>query len=313
MSSDATVELWARLARPFDPAAAVEAVCGVHGAPARQIAALHLATASETDELLDRMHEIVRSLAVATTSSPIRTEGEIRGPVLWAETAAARSASPGAGNVVVCASPARAYDTDENRVLVHALRAIRDAARAATPAGTLTGDDETLRRARFNGTRAIRALEHRTLASVRMDRPTARAVQKARSGLRAKNYRAAVAVLERAEDPVDPRAIAARCDDHTRAQHGLLLALADRLREHTICVDAGTLRAGKLSFVPVHRAQPGQPYGILLGNLLLDVPDRRLGGDPVRSELQLNARAFGHPVLVVSGPHDVERAVRLAR
>jgi len=313
MTSDATVELWDRLARPFDATSAVEAVTGLHPTAARQLTGTRLATSREADQLLDRMHEIVRSLAVATTSSPNRTIGEVRGPILWSETSAARAASPGAGNVFICASPVKAYDTDENRVLVYALTTIRDAARAADPTGHSHGDDVTIRRARYNGTRAIRSLEHRTLASVRARRPTARAVQKARMGLRARNYRTAVAVLERASDPVDAQLLAARCDDHTRRRHGLLLALADRLGERRFRVDGAVLRAGPLRFVPEHRAEAGTPYGITLGNLVLDVPDPAVDNDVTRSELRLQERSMGRPVLVVSGARDVERAVRLSQ
>jgi hypothetical protein len=312
VSVDATVELWERLARPFEASAAIEAVVGLHPTAARQLVGVELATSLQADELLDRMHEIVRSLAVATTSSPTRTEGEVRGPILWAETIAARSASPGAGNALICASPVKAYDTDENHVLVHALRMIRDAARSAAPAGRGYADDEAVRRARFNGGRAIRALEHRTLASVHLERPTARAVQKARSGLRARNYRAAVAVLERAREPLEAEVVALRCDEHHQRQHGLLLALADRVGERRFRVDAATLRAGKVRFVPEHRAEAGEPYGVRFGRLLLDVPDPELGNDPGRSELRLVERSLGHPVLVVTGPRDIERALRLA-
>jgi hypothetical protein len=313
MNAEATLELWRRMLRPFDATSAVEAITGLHPTSARQLTGSQLAISREVDNLLDRMHEIVRSLAVATTSSPSRSVGEVRGPILWSETAAARGASPGAGNVFICASPVKAYDTDENRVLVHALTTIRDAARAADPTGHSHGNDETIRRARYNGTRAIRALEHRTLASVRARRPTGRAVQKARSGLRARNYRAAVAVIERAADPVDPNLVAGRCDEHTVREHGLLLALADRLGEPWFRVEGSALRAGPLRYVPIHRAEPNTPFGILLGNLLLDVPDRAVGNDSGRSELRLMERSFGRPVLVVSGPRDIERAIRLAR
>src|SRR5581483_8886610 len=298
---------------PMDPAAAVEAVCGLHPGAAQQLVGARLATSREADHLLDRVHEIVRSLAVATTSSPTRSEGEVRGPVLWSETAAARSASPGAGGVFICASPVKAYDTDENRVLVHALRLIRDAARAADPTGHSHGDDDVVRRARFNGTRAIRALEHRTLASVRATRPNGRAVQKARSGLRARNYRAAVALLERSRDPVDGRLVATQCDERVQRQHGVLLALADRLGARRFHVDGATLRAGALRYVPRHRARAGEPYGILLGPLLLDVPEPGRAGGVAMAEVDLVARSEGHPVLLVTGPHDVERALRLTR
>jgi hypothetical protein len=269
LTSDPTTELWARLARPFDPTGAVEALTGLHPTAARQLVGARLATSREADQLLDRMHVIVRSLAVATKSSPIRTKGEVRGPVLWSETAAARASSPGASDVFICASPMKAYDTDENQVLVHALTAIRDAAHAADPTGHSHGHDELVRRARHNGKRATRALEHRTLASIRPQRPTPRALQKARTGLRARNYRPAVAVIERSVDPLDANDVVERCDEQTQRQHALVLALADRLGEQTVRVEAGTLRAGALRFVPAHRAETGMAHGIVLGDLVL--------------------------------------------
>jgi len=269
VTSDATIELWNRLARPFDPSGAVEAFTGLHHSAARQLVGASLATSNEANELLDRMHDIVRSLAVATTSSPTRTSGEVRGPVLWSETASARAASPGAGDVFICASPVKAYDTDENRVLVSALSAIRQAARAADPTGHASGVDD-IRRARRNGTRAIRALEHRTLASVPLRPPTARALRKARTGQRARNYRFAVAVIERSADPVDVGEVVARCDEHMQGQHRLFLALADRLGESTVRVEAGTLRAGPVRSVPTRRASGGMPSGVLLGDVVID-------------------------------------------
>jgi hypothetical protein len=273
MTSEATIELWNRLERPFDPIDAVEALTGLHRTAARRFVGARLATCREADHLLDSMHEIVRSLAVATASNPTRTEGEVRGPVLWSETIAARAASPGAGNVFICASPVKAYDTDENQVLVHALAAIRDAAHAADPTGHSQGDDEVIRRARHNGTRAIRALDHRTLASVLHRRPSARAVQKARAGLRARNYRAAVDVIDRGVDPVDASAVIEQCDELTLRQHGLFLALADRLGEPTVRVVGPTLQAGPLRWVPAHRAERCAPHRIQLGDLVLDAAD----------------------------------------
>src|SRR5262249_44091954 len=83
MTSEATIELWNRLERPFDPTEAVEAFTGLRRTAARQFVGASLATSREADHLLDHMHEIVRSLAVATSSSPTRSEGDVRGPVLW--------------------------------------------------------------------------------------------------------------------------------------------------------------------------------------------------------------------------------------
>jgi hypothetical protein len=311
INADATIELWHRLVRPFDAASAVEALTGVHSTTARQLVGVRLATSREADVLLDRMHDIVRSLSIATTSSPTRCEGEVRGPILWSETMAARSASPGAGNVYVCASPVKAYDTDENQVLRFALARVRDAARDADPTGHSHGDDEEVRRARYNGTRAIRALEHRTLASVSKSRPSGRAVQKARTGSRARSYRPAVALLERSFEPIDAQTVAEHCDDHTRRQHGLVLALADRLRLGPFHVNGALLESGPLRFVPKQRAVDDEMYGVLLRNLLLDVPDPMNGIDRFQAERNLTARAHDHPVLIVTGPEDVDRAVKL--
>lgn len=308
---DATYELWRRLIRPFDAAAAVEALTGVHSTQARQIVGMKLATSSEADVLLDRMHEIVRSLAIATTSSPSRCVGEVRGPILWSETMAARSASPGAAGVYICASPVKAYDTDENRVLRYALVKLRDAARDADPTGHSHGDDETVRRARFNGTRAIRALEHRTLAAVGKARPDGRAVQKARTGTRARSYRPAVALLERLQAPITADDILPFCDDHTRRQHGLLLAIADRLQLGGFRVTGQWLENKGLRYVHKQRANDEGMYGILLRELLLDVPDPINGIDRFQTERNLSARAHAHPVMVVTTPEDVERAIKL--
>src|SRR5437660_11879693 len=282
--NDATVELWQRLVRPFDAAAAVEALTGLHATTARQVVGIGLATSPEADLLLDQMHETVRSLAIATTDSPARCEGEIRGPVLWSETMAARASSPGAGNVFICSSPVKAYDTAENRVLRYALTRVRDAARDASTPGNAQAEDEMVRRARFNGTRAIRSLEHRTLAAVGTARPDGRALQKARIGNRARTYRPAISLLEFASEPVDAETVAEYCDDHTRRQHGLLLALADRLKIGPFRVRDQWLSNKGLRYIHRHRAGDDGMYGVLLRNLLLDVPDPANGVDAARAE-----------------------------
>ena len=308
--ADATVELWHRLVRPFDPAAAVEALTGLQPNTARQVVGIALATSRAADTLLDEMHETVRCLSIATTDSPSRWEGEIRGPVLWSETMAARSSSPGAGNVFICSSPVKAYDTAENRVLRFALSRVRDAARDASVPGNGMAEDEMVRRARFNGTRAMRALEHRTLAAVSNTRPDGRSVQKARTSNRAKTYRPAVSFLEFAGEPVDAETLAEYCDDHTRRQHGLLLAIADRLKLGPFRVHGQWLSNKGLRYIHRHRSEDGM-YGVLLRNLLLDVPDPVNGVDARRAEANLIARSQNHPVLIVQGPDDVDRAIKL--
>lgn len=313
INNAATVELWTRLVRPFDAAAALEAMSGLYSSTARQVVGTIIATSTEADALLDHMNETVRSLAIATTSSPTHCNGEVRGPILWSETMAARSSSPGAGNVFICASPVKAYDTDENRVLRHALSKVRLAARDADNSAMPVLDDDVIRRARHNGARAIRALEHRTLASVSKHKPTGRAVQKARTGVRARTYQPAVALLERVASPITGEEVAEFCDDHTRRQHGLLLALADRLKFGPFFVNGTWLSNKGLRYVHRHRATDGQPYGVLLRNLLLDVPDPANGVDKDRAERKLAERSLGHPILVITGPSDVDLAIRLTK
>jgi hypothetical protein len=313
----ATEELWARLDRPFDPSGALEAFSGMLPSDAHHLVDLRFITSAEVDAMLDRMHETLRALSIATTSSPTRSVGEVRGPVLWSETIAARSASPGAHDVFICASPVKAYDTEENRVLVHALLRVRDAARTADPAAHPTGPEADLRRARHNGTRAIRALEHRTLASVSKSRPDGRALHKARSGAKARSYRSAVAVLARAKEPLLADEVRTYCDAHTRRQHGIVLALLDRLHslgrsDAHLRIENGTLRAGPLRYVHRHRAEEEGVYGVLLGNLLLDAPNASANVDPVDEEIALFERAGGRPSLVVQSSTDIERAIRLA-
>jgi hypothetical protein len=308
--SDATIELWHRLVRPFDPAAGVEALTGLQPNTARQVVGIGLATSAQADHLLDQMHETVRSLAIATTDSPSRCEGEIRGPVLWSETMAARAASPGAANVFICSSPVKAYDTAENQVLRYALTRLKNASRDASLPGNSHAEDDMVRRARFNGTRAIRSLEHRTLAGVSNVRPTGRTMQKTRIGNRARTYRPAVSLLEFAQEPVDAETVAEYCDDHTRRQHGLLLAISDRLSLGPFRVEGQALANKGLRYVHRHRSDDGM-YGVLLRNLLLDVPDPANGVDAARAEQNLIARSHNHPVLIVQKPEDIERAIRL--
>jgi hypothetical protein len=196
---------------------------------------------------------------------------------------------------------------------------VRDAARTADPAVHPSGLEEELRRARYNGTRAIRALEHRTLASVSKGRPDGRALRKARSGAKARSYRSAIAVLERARDPVSVEEVLSHCDDHTRRQHSIILVLLDRMRSigrpdtGHLRVENGTLRAGPLRYVQRHRADRKGLYGILLGNLLLDAPATSGDVDPVDAEIALFERSAGGPSLVVQSRTDIERAIRLAR
>jgi hypothetical protein len=192
--------LWRRLALPVNPVEAADTLTGIPPANARRLFAVALATSPEADELVTGIPVLLRSLAVSTATRPVRCEGEIRGPVLWSETMAARSASPGAGGVFICSSPSKAYDTDENRVLVAAFSRLYRAAMAAdseTDSDDYAPHPDDVKLARHHGDLVRRALEHRSLQAVTRVRPSGRMMQKARTGTKAGVFRTAVELLQR--------------------------------------------------------------------------------------------------------------------
>jgi hypothetical protein len=223
--------LWRRLGLPVDPVVAADALVGLAPANARVLLAVALAASPEADQLVEGIPGLLRSLAVSTTDRPMRCDGEIRGPVLWSETIAARSSSPGAGGVFICSSPVKAYDTDENRVLVAALNRVHRAAAAAEIelAGPPAPSEDDLRRARHNGERIRRALEHRSIQAVARVRPSGRMLQKARTGTKAGVFRVAVALLQRSWAEVGAEDLEPFVDDETLVEHERAADVLDEL------------------------------------------------------------------------------------
>lgn len=238
--------LWRRLAHPIDPIAGAEVLVGLQPATTRQLLAVSLAASPEADALLDGMPNVLRSLAVSTTSLPVRCDGEIRGPVMWSATMAARSASPGAGNVFVCASPVKAYDTPENQVLVAALgRVVRAAKAAESPVeGPHAPPAYDLRRARTNGERARQALEHRALQAVRRVAVDGRMLHKARSGTKAAVFRDAVDLVARSWAEVGADELAPYVDEGTRAEHAFAADVLDVLTARGVVTERLRLVGG---------------------------------------------------------------------
>lgn len=251
-----TEELWERLARPLDSAAAVEAVLGLPGTAARQLVGAMLATADEVETLLDRMPFIVRSLTVSTVAKAQRCHGEIRGPILWGETMGARSASAGDAGLFVCARPEKFFDTPENQLLVAALWAIRDAGRAAEAGGAGDYDDDVLRRARHNGHRASHFLEHRALAEVSRTRPTGRAQRRARAGARRRTYGPALDVLARAAEPLTPGQVGLYADRKSAALHDLFLLALSAVATRGVSLPRVRVGHGVLHAGPVQCLHP---------------------------------------------------------
>jgi hypothetical protein len=249
------------LHRPSNPVAVLGALLGLHPVSARRVVGALVATSQEAEALLDGMHLALRSLAIATTDRPVRCDGEVRGPILWSETMAARSARPGDAAVVVCATPSRAFDTVENRVLVAALDTVQRAAHHAEGWRHASGY-EVVARARHNAHRALRALDHPALSGVarRLDR---RSTSRARAGGRRRTYRPALALLERAGAPLRGAHLAQLASEADRRALVLLAATlhaaADAghplppLRPHH-----GSLVAGPVRWRHPDRAEDGE-------------------------------------------------------
>jgi hypothetical protein len=250
--------LWGRLTPGTPPADALCAFTGLSHPVARQVVGTTVAGSPEAGDLLERMPATVRSLAISTTVSTERCYGEIRGPVMWSETISARSATAGDPGLFVCAVPAKAYDTPENRVLVAALAAVVAAGREAAASGEDPHDPAfvaTVRRAVANGGRARRWLEHRALETVPRDRLDGREMRRTRTGNRRRVYRPAVRLLEVARRPVDPDLISRRIDASTLADLARVTAAIELLERSgrpcgAIEADHGQLRCGPVRYRP---------------------------------------------------------------
>lgn len=317
-SDDPLERIWARLARPFNTPETVEAILGLPPKIVNQYVGTLTATSPEAFELIDAMPRTIRSLATSMEAHAVRCRGELRGPVLWSETMSARASSNGDDDVYVCAAPLRAYDITENRVLVAALNGILDASLDARVISEDTYDDEMLRAARKMGDRAKVYLQHPSLRSVTRERPSGRAIKRTRSGKSRKSYEPALQMLERVDEPLDPSLLRGFVDQRTRAQHALLMALVDRLetggsRLPEFRAENGGLYSGPLQYHhPRKRASTTRLSGILLGTLLIDVPDRLRELNRGRAVDELALRAQGRASFVVMEPQDVDRAFNLA-
>jgi hypothetical protein len=314
-----THAIWSRLRRPFDTPEVVDAALGLSEDVIDQLIGSRIASGDGAERLLARMPVVSRALSTAIRKRPERCMGELRGPVLWSETMAARGASAAAPDVFVCAVPRRHYDTDENRILVAALVAIRDAGRATEVLPADAYDDEVLRRARANGHRAERWLHSQHLQSVPRTKPSPREIRRVRAGSRKGTYTPAVRLLEEAYEPLSADDLLPLCDRRTRAQHEAIIGLVERMEAKGVQVpklrarDGVLFSAGRFEYRhPRVRGLNSGLHGILLGDVLVDVPPpgSMIRRDVVVSGLQ--SRAEGRQVVAVFGPEDLDRAVELA-
>jgi len=317
--SDPLLEIWARLSKPFDVVRTVSALVGLPATEVAQAVGSDIANSVEAETLMAGMHRTLRSLATSLQTQTERCIGSIRGPVLWSETMSARASSFGDEGLFVCKTPSRAYDIDENRVLVAALNAVREGAQAAEHNNPHALDDPVIRAARRRGLEANRYLEHPSLASVTRERPTPRAMKRTRSGKHRKSYQAAIAMLERAANPLDLEMVRALCDERTRAQHQVLIGLIRRLEVHggtqlpPFRVERNALFSGPVQYY--HSRLLGDRKamsGIIIGQLLVDVPERLHDPNRKRAEASLKARAGNRATMVVMAGDDLDLAVTRA-
>jgi hypothetical protein len=316
--ADPLAEVWDRLGRPFDVPRTVGALVGLPPTVAAELVGLVVATSPEADALLEAFPHTIRNLATSARTNAERCVGQLRGPVLWSETMAARASSMGDPDLFVCATPTRAYDIDENQVLVAALEHVRDAADAAAEArDDDQPEDERLHRARHNGFLAGRFVRHPLLQGVTRRRPTPRAIKRTRTCKR-HGYRPALDVLARVAEPIGPDDLRPWCDERTRAQLHVLMAVVRRLEARggdlpPFRAEQGGLYAGPVQyFHPFGPPTAGAVSGVVVGSVLVDVPDRLHDPDRARAQAALDARAGGRTAIVVIDDADVDTAVEQA-
>jgi hypothetical protein len=322
-AATATDELWSRLARPFVLVEVVDALLGLSTDVVQQLSGVVVATCDEAGALLEEAPKLVRSLTTSVATVAIRTRGEVRGPVLWSETISARAATSGDSDLFVCKAPQRDYDTAENQVLVWSLAAIVEAGTAVESVDADDYDDHSLRLARARARAAKRYLDHPALGRVSRGEIKERTLKRAKGGKRGHRYASAFAMLQRAVEPLSAADVLPFCDRRTRLQHEVLVAVLAELERRGLTlpalrVESGILLAGPVSYIHPRRLRTrAHLHGILLGNTVIDVPERFRGTSRAQAEASLAARVGDRQsVLVVDAsevPEAVDQAILSAR
>jgi hypothetical protein len=101
-------------------------------------------------------------------------------------------------------------------------------------------------------------------------------------------------------------------------QHEVLMKVCHRLERHgnrlpEFRVERGALYSGPVQYYHSRRLGDREKMsGIVIGNLLVDVPDRISDPSRTRAEALLTARAGGRKVAVVMNDDDIDAAVATA-
>lgn len=307
-------QIWDRFTAPFDAAEAIDALVGPTQGASRQVVGAVIATSDEAHSLLTQMPQAVRSLAISTTVRAERCVGQVRGPILWSETAAAQSAAAGDMGILVCSLPQKEYDTPQNQVLVAALSSVHRAAHAVDGGVPEVLAEAIVHEARVNGGRAKHYLDHRALSGISAKSPSGRDLLRTRSGNRRRTYEGAVAMLARAGRPLDgERAdglLAPLVDVASATEHRVLAALLSRAeaRGHGpigLRLEHGAVEGGRIVYRNHrHASADGAPAGIFVGEVRVDC-----GGS---SRSHGVAHSAAGPVVTFREPADLDQALELA-
>lgn len=228
----------------------------------------------------------------------------------------ARASSFGDADLFICTTPQRDYDTAENRVLVQALLRLADGAKAIDRMGPQ--HDEEVLRARTNARTARLFLDHPALVRVSRDRVTSRTLKRVRGSKSGPRYQPAMDVLERTAEPLGAHDLLPYRDRRTGMQHEVLLAVLEELERRgmripPLRVEGGALLAGPVTYVhPRRLGARDRLHGILVGDVLIDVPERVRDVVPEQEQSMLERRAHGRLAAVVTDRSQVPAAIDLA-
>jgi hypothetical protein len=148
-----------------------------------KLARVHFLLSEEVGVLLDEIPVLLRRLATTSANVEEYSAERVRGAIRWPSTIAARLAT-GLPHMYVTAPARRAYQTNENELLVFVLDAVRSTARELGWHGTSGIGQVT----RHRGQEAQRLLSHRQLLEIERRPPMPRSVARVRSGRNRRRY-----------------------------------------------------------------------------------------------------------------------------
>ncbi|MFV0316991.1 MAG: hypothetical protein ACK5O2_08530 [Microthrixaceae bacterium] len=256
-----TETLWAHRDRRVPAVAAAHVLTGLPSAMLEQAARIAFAASAECEALLSTMDSVIRELPSELIGYSQRCIHEVRGPVIWSETVAARGSSFGDEDVFVCSTVRRSYDCMQNRLLCWILQ------RAGLAVGAVQGpmgvrlepgerrriEETAMDARRWRGTPRLRG--------VTPARPSRREVARLRS---ARGSEGAAAVLldalARVEQPFSGPDVVALADHDTLVAHEVLLEELTRSGDGFVlgCSD-GSIVSGDVSWRhPANEAVPAE-------------------------------------------------------